>query len=121
MNPANDFVVYNMPGILSRRATKLDPLNPSKWIPDEDWEGSVRIEFSALFDFYVRQGLLTRPAPLPEVAKVVLRMSDFSDLGQRFIKTEAPDKWLAASDRPGSKKDPTDVAYLEERLANLKR
>ena len=121
MTEPGDFIVYDMPGMLGGRVVKRDPSDPSKWVRDESWYESVRQQMSTLFAFHVRNGLLRNPAPLPDVEKVVLRMSDFSELGQRFVRTCAADKWLASFDRPGSKKDRTNTAYLEKQLAALKQ
>jgi hypothetical protein len=121
MTEPSDFIVYNMPGMLGRRVVKRDPSDPSKWVRDESWYESVRQQMSALFAFFARNQLLSNPAALPEVEKVVLRMSEFSELGQKFVMSCAADRWLASFDRPGSKKDPTNTAYLEKQLATLRQ
>jgi hypothetical protein len=119
MTNPTDFIVYDMPVMLSRRVTRLDPVDPSKSVRDESWYESVRQKMSTLFSFFEKKGLLRDSGSLAAVQDVVLRFSDFSDRGQRFIMSQAPDKWLASFDRPGSKKKPTDVSYLEKQLAKL--
>jgi hypothetical protein len=116
---SNDFVVYNMPGMLSREVRKPDPFDPTKWVRDEAWYESIREKMATLFTFYRSHGLLRHADSLPAVDKVVLNFSDFSELGQRFIRSGAADRWLASFDRPGSRRGATDDSYLERQLTKL--
>lgn len=116
---SKDFIVYDMPGMLNRRVTKQDPDDPAKWISDETWYESVRQRMSTLFAFYRERGLLRDPSALQDTDHVVLRISDFSEIGRKFLMTTASEKWLASFDKPGSKKDVTDITYLDRQLARL--
>src|SRR5215469_1890248 len=116
---SKDFIVYNMPGMLAAEVTRPDPHHPTKKIRDESWYESVQQKMAALFAFYESHGLLRHADPLPTVDKVVLKFSDFTQLGQRFLMSAASDRWLASFDRPGSKRKPTDVGYLEKQLNKL--
>lgn len=116
---SKDFIVYDMPSMLNRRVTKQDPNDAAKWITDVTWYESVRQKMSTLFAFYRQRGLLRDPSALQETDNVVLRFSDFSEIGRKFLMTTASDKWLASFDKPGSKKDLRDVTYLERQLARL--
>ena len=115
---ADDFVVYNVPALMSRKVTKLDPATGA-WIPDDTWYKSTRTMMEALVRFFERNGLLVSPGPLPAIENVALRLSGFTERGQRFVKSGAVEKWMAAFDRSGSRKARDDVAYLEKKLAEL--
>ena len=119
MSEQKDFVVYNLPGMLSRKVTQRDPVDQERWIVDDGWYKSVIERMTVLFSFYIKHGLIREPQSLGTTATVVLRFSDFSSRGQRFIKFGASDRWLASFDRPGSKKDPHDVRYLEKQLKRI--
>ncbi|HEY3654735.1 MAG TPA: hypothetical protein VGL34_07075 [Steroidobacteraceae bacterium] len=120
MSESKDFVVYNMPGMLSRRVTRQDPIDPKNRVPDESWYNSVCEKMAVLFAFYTKHSLIGDPRLLRDVDKVVVKFSDFSSLGQKFIMSGASDRWLAAFDRPGSQKELSDVRYLEKQLSNIK-
>lgn len=120
MTENKNFVVYHMPGMLDRVVTKPDPNNPAGRIRDDEWYESTRQKMYALFEFFKRNDLIAGNVVLTPLEEVVLRINDFSGLGQKFIMSQAPDKWLASFDRPGSKKDNADVTYLEKQLAKLK-
>jgi hypothetical protein len=115
-----NFSVYNMPGMLDRIVTKPDPSNPANRIRDYEWHETLRRRMAALFLFFEKNGLLIPTVVLPDVSEVVLRFDDFSELGKKFIMSQAPDKWLGTFDRPGSKKKDSDVGYLQKRLEKLK-
>jgi hypothetical protein len=116
---SNDFIVYDMPSMLNRRVTRQDTDDPNKWISDEAWYESVRKKMSTLFAFYKEHGLLRDPSALRETDHVILRISDFSEVGRKFLMTTAADKWLASFDKPGSTKDLNDITYLERQLARI--
>ena len=107
---------------MGREVTRPDERNPSKWIRDEIWYESVRRQFFALFQFYQDHRLLKVPVvrELGDTDRVLLRFSDFTREGQAFVMSQAPDRWLASFDRPGSKKAFDDVRYLEKQLARLR-
>src|ERR1700739_4844237 len=98
MTENKNFVVYHMPGMLDRVVTKPDPNNPAGRIRDDEWYESTRQQMSALFDFFKENDLLLPEVMLPNVEEIVLRINDFSDLGRKFIMSQAPDKWLASFD-----------------------
>lgn len=116
----DDFIVYNMPQMLKRQVMKWDSSDPPNRERDDNWYMSVREKMSKLFEFFETHSLLLLPERLPQVDQVVLRFSDFSTLGQKFLKSGVPDKWLGSFDRPGSKKKPSDVTYLEKQLAKIR-
>ena len=119
MKEFKDFIVEDMPGMLSRVARILDPNDSEKWIVDDTWKVSRKQMMSALFEFYKTHGLLRSPESLPDVEKIILKLSDFTELGQRFIMSAATHRWLKSFDRPGTKKKYSDVSYLEKQLAKL--
>ena len=117
-----DYVIYNMPTMLGRSVTCPDPNDQNKWIRDERWYDSVRLQYFALFKFFQDQELLRAPfvAKLSDTDSVVLRFSDLTPEGQAFVKSGADDRWLASFDRPGSKKQRDDVSYLEKQLQKMR-
>ena len=117
MTAQRDFTVYNMPQLREREVWRWDSSDPPKRERDETWYLSVRETMSNLFKFFEAHGLLL--VPLLDIDQVVLRFSDFTKVGQTFVKSGAPDRWLGSFDRPGSKKLKSDVSYLEKQLAKL--
>lgn len=113
-----DFVVHNMPAMMSRQVKRQADTDPNKWIVDESWHESVRETYFHLFLFLqdyglVRRKIVSRPS---DVDAVILRLSDFTDEGRAFVMAQVPHKWLASFDRPGSRKLRSDVSYLEREL-----
>jgi hypothetical protein len=122
VSSTKDFVVYDMPKMLGRKVTRPSEIEPTKWVTDESWYESVRDKSYHLFMFFQNNGLLLRPVVSNprDVDRVVLRLDDFTDEGKGFIMSQAPDKWLASFDRPGSRKQNSDVRYLEQKLKQLR-
>lgn len=119
MNEKNNFIVYHMPGMLGTVVTMPDPIDSAKRIRDEAWYEDTRQKMSVLFNFFKEKDLLRKDFVLPAIDEVVLRIDDFSELGRKFVMSQAPDNWLASFDRPGSKKAITDVTYLAKKLEKL--
>jgi len=117
-----DFAVHDMPSMMNTKVTRPDERDTDQWVRDEVWYQSIRQMFFALFKFYQNHGLLKTPAvrALGDTDTVVLRFSDFTPEGQAFVMSQAPDRWLSSFDRPGSKKNPDDVRYLEKQLDKLR-
>jgi hypothetical protein len=112
------FVVFNMPTMMGRKVTRPSEIDATKWIKDESWYASVREKMYYLFTFFQDYGLLHRKvvyAP-SDVDTVILRLSDFTDEGQAFVLSQAPDRWLGSFDRPASKKKRSDTSYLVREL-----
>ncbi len=74
-------------------------------------------------DFFRDNGLLRPEAPCLATAfeKAVIRYSDFTDEGQRFIMTAATDKWLASCDRKKDLSSYADSSGLERRLKTFRQ
>jgi hypothetical protein len=117
----HDYSVFNMPALLNRSVKKQDPLDDSKWIVDESWYREVREMHFALFEFLQENYLVTRNLveTRDDVPQVVVKFSELTDAGKRFIKSGAHDRWLASFDRPGSKREFGNVTYLRDALHKL--
>lgn len=118
LSSGQDFIVHNVPALMSRQVTRPADDDPNKWIKDESWYESVRETLFHLFSFFQNQALLHRKivARPSDVDAVILRLSDFTDEGQAFVMSQVPHKWLTSFDRPGSKKQRSDISYLEREL-----
>jgi hypothetical protein len=117
---AKDFIAFNVPGMLSRKVTIYDNADPTIGRRDDGWYERVATRYRAVSEFFATNELLRNPEKLPTADQMVLRLSDFTALGQEFVMSGAADRWLASFDRPGSKKKLTDVTYLEKQLLKLR-
>jgi hypothetical protein len=117
-----DFDVYDLPAMLKVEATTIDPDDPARRIRDESWYQHVREKSYYLFKFFQGHGLLRHRVveEFADVDGVILKFSDFTPEGQRFVMSQAPDRWQGSFDRPGSKKLPSNVSYLERQLKKMR-
>ena len=116
-----DYNLYNVPALLARSVKKQDPSNPDQWIRDESWYREVQDTYYSLFCFLQSNGLVSRElvkAP-SDTAAVVVKASELSERGSRFVKSGADERWLKSFDRAGSGKDFSNTAYLSKALAKL--
>jgi hypothetical protein len=116
VTPSRDYVALNVPGLLSRTVKVQDPVDSSKWLPDPTWHEHTKELMAALLFFYRKNKLLKESQNLPPTEQVVLKFSDFTELGQAFLQSGAEDRWLRSFDRPGNRKARSDVRYLEKQL-----
>lgn len=114
-----DYKVMDMPTHLGRRALKQDPFDPDKWIRDGEWYQMTKEINRSLYKFFQDNHLIERGLWDNPIEEVVLKLSDFNQLGKNLIRSGAVDKWLGSFDRPGSKKAFSDVRYLEKALLNI--
>lgn len=122
MMEKKDFMVYSMPAMLSTKVWRPDPNDATKYIRDEGWYERQREQKFHLFSFLQAHGLTRRPLlkDFADVDGVILMFSDLTEEGQAFIMSQATERWLGSFDRPGTKKKPSDVRYLEKKLAELR-
>lgn len=115
-----DFNVFNVPLMLSRVVEKRD--ENGTWVRDESWYENIRKIYFSLFEFLQGEGLLHRSlvASLPDVDSVVVKLSDLTDLGKKFIKAGIASKWMTSFDRPNSKKNFSNTDYLRKNLLKLR-
>ncbi len=117
-----DYKLYNMPALLGRSVKKQDPENPNRWIRDDDWYLDVQQMYFTLFCFLQANGLVSRELvkSLSDTSEVVVKASEMTDLGRRFIESGADERWLKSFDRPGPKRDFSNTGYLSKALAKLR-
>ena len=113
--------MYNMPAMLRREVYFLD--EGGDRVRDESWYASVRERFFHLFKFYQVHELLKKKVvdTMCDTDSVELFLSDFTEAGQAFLRSQADDRWLASFDRSASKKKSGDVSYLEKQLQKLRQ
>ena len=87
--PQSDYSVYNLPALLARSVKKQDSETPDRWIRDDDWYLEIQQMYFALFCFLQTNGLVSRELvkTLDDTSAVVLKESELTDLGRRFIKS----------------------------------
>jgi len=117
-----DFKAYDMPAMLNVEVVIVDPNDPGRQTRDDGWYQRLRETSYYLFKFFQDNGLLRRRVmeTFADVDNVILKFSDFTLEGQRFIMSQAPDRWEGSFDRPGSKKLPSNVTYLEKQLKKMR-
>lgn len=110
-----DFKYLNVPALLSRKAwmTLGDSL-----VEDMEWSKRLSDRLFHLIMFFRDHDLLAREVP-QDISELVLLFSDFTEDGQRLIKSGAPDKWLASFDRD-PEKSCTDVSLMARKLNSLR-
>ena len=74
---------------------------------------------SSLVSFF-RDNRLLNVEVDSDISNLVLHFNDFTEEGKQFVKSGAPDKWLASFDRDPTKPS-ADVSYLERQLKRLRR
>lgn len=116
-----DYNLYNVPALLARSVKKQDPNDPDRWVRDDDWYSEVLDKYYSLFCFLQSNGLVLRELVKSpgDTAAVVVKASELTERGQRFIKTGADERWLKSFDRPGSKRDFSNTEYLTKALTKL--
>lgn len=119
----SDYKVYNLPALLNRSVKKQDPADSSKWIVDSDWYRDIREKYFALFQFLQSNKLVSRKlvTTIDDVSNVVVRHSELTDFGRRFVKSGIDERWLKSFDRPGSKKEFSNVAYMQKAIEKLQK
>lgn len=114
-----DFKHLNVPALLGRKAWAVSQTGDGGLVEDAGWTGRLSERLSQLVLFFRNHGLLNVEVG-SDISELVLCFSDFTEVGKRFIKSGAPDKWLASFDR-----DPTkpcaDVSYLERQLTRIRK
>ena len=111
-----DFVFLNMPGLLERKAQTLDRAT-GEFRESPEWAARFQARLHALVGFLLENGLV-RGDVTEDLASLVLRYSDLTERGRKFVMTGATDRWLASFDRKPDK-PATDVAYLVKQLAKI--
>jgi hypothetical protein len=119
---AKDFTVYDVPAMMKVEVVRVDPNNPSHKTQDSGWHHRYRERSFHLFKFFQDNGLLRRRVVenFADVENVILKFSDFTTEGQKYLRSQAPDRWKGSFDRPGSKKLPSNVTYLEKQLKKMR-
>ena len=116
-----DFSIVDMPSLMKVTVRKESPDDPDKFVEDDgSWHRDVRITYSSLLKFFEDNKLLINPVTTTNIDEVVINLSDLSEIGQKLVWAQSIDRWLASFDRPGSKKAPDDVRYLEKALKKLR-
>ena len=110
-----DYVYLNVPALLQRKA--LITSSNGTLVEDKNWSERLKERLVNLVKFFQDNNLLTSKLE-GDVSRVIILYSHFNGVGQQFIKSGAPDKWLASFDRQTSK-PASDVSYLVKRLQAL--
>lgn len=116
-----DYNLYNVPALLARSVKKQDPTDPDQWVRDDDWYREVQEKYYSLFCFLQSNNLVSRELVKSprDTAVVVVKASELTERGRRFIKSGADERWLKSFDRPGSNRDFSNTEYLRKSLAKL--
>jgi len=114
-----DFKYLNVPALLDGKAWAAPQFGDGDLLEDAGWISRVSDRLSSLVFFFRDHGLLNVDVG-SDISKLVLCFSDFSEDGKRFIKSGAPDKWLASFDRDPTKSC-SDVSYLERQLKRIRK
>lgn len=116
-----DFVYLNIPSSLDRKVWIKLPGEDGGPLLDTTWNERNARQLRSLVEFFRDNGLLKAGVIKDgaDIMSLVLRFSDFTEEGQRFIMIDAPGKWRASFDRNPDKSD-SDVTYLIRKLKALR-
>ena len=108
----NDFIFLNVPGLLSRYGVSDDGY------PDGGRRALIFTYTNTQIEFFRNEGLLLPNSEVMTVPieEAVVKYSDFTDEGQKFIMTSATDKWLSSCDKKGDLASYQDPSGLIKRL-----
>ncbi len=111
-----DFIFLNVPGLLSRYGAASDGN------PDEYHRNLILAYTGTQLKFFQKEGLLLKNLEAVElpVNEVVLKFSNFTEEGQKFIMSGATDKWLQSCDKKGDLAAYQDSSGLHKRLAKFR-
>lgn len=111
-----DFKYLNIPALLDGKAWAA--VNDSL-VEDDGWQRRLSDRLFHMVLFFREHGLLARKVP-EDISTLVLFFSDFTEEGQRLIRSGAPDKWLASFDREPEKPS-SDVSLMTRKLKALRK
>lgn len=116
-----DFTYLNIPSLLDQKVWIKLPGEEGGPLLDTSWNERNARQLRSLVEFFRDNGLLKEGVIKQgtDIMTLVLRFSDFTEEGQRFIMSGAPDRWSASFDRNPSKSD-SDVSYLAGKLKALR-
>ena len=105
-----DYISLNVPGLLQRYAN-----------PTEQWRQKILALTGTQLEMLKKYALIQSSASALRVPldQVVIRFSDYTELGQEFVLTGAIDKWMAACDRKNTLAAYEDTAALEKRIVSF--
>jgi hypothetical protein len=105
-----DYISLNVPGLLQRYAN-----------PTEQWRQKIIALTGTQLEMLKKYALIQSGASALRVPldQVVIRFSDYTELGQEFVLTGAIDKWMAACDRKNTLAAYEDTAALEKRIVSF--
>lgn len=113
-----DFKYLNVPALLSRKTWVISEEAGGDLIEDPSWNRRLADRLIALVMFFQDHKLLKIEVD-GDITNLVLNFSDFTEEGRRFVKSGAPDRWLASFDRDPTKSS-SDVSYLVRKLKRSK-
>jgi hypothetical protein len=119
-NSNTDYTVIDMRTHLSRSALVQDPYDSSRWIKDDEWYERQKTIYSALYRFFREHGLLKDVLQETAIEDLIVKYSDFTDEGKRFLKSGGMDNWLASFDRRSSDTPVEDTSLLARHLRKLR-
>jgi len=103
----DDFVDLNVPGLLLRYSN-----------PSDHWHEIVLAFAATRLHVFQKYDLISQDASALRgpIEEAVVRFSDYTPLGQKFVMSGAVDKWLASCDRKRNKDAYRDPGPLERRV-----
>src|SRR5688500_10205355 len=110
MDAEKDFIDLNVPGLMQRYSN-----------PSNSWNAVVRSFATTQLHVFRKFCLIKETASALSVVvdQAVVRFSDYTPLGQAFVKSGAVDKWLASCDRKQTLAAYQDSAPLERRISKF--
>ena len=102
-----DYISLNVPGLLAHFSN-----------PAPDWRATVLAAARTQIDVLHDHGMIKSDAAALSVPveDAVIRFSDYTPLGQRFVLSGEVDRWLEACDRAGRLAAYEDRGRLERRV-----
>ena len=114
-----DFIYLDVGQTLTRVFHILDA-ESLQFIDDPEAASRHEKVIFAQLTYFARHSLVSAgKLDMSNWRSAVLRLSDFSDLGKKFILSNAVDNWLRAMDRSNGTQSPEDVRILDRWLRKI--
>lgn len=116
---ANNWILIDMPLLMGRSVVIRN--DNGELVPDPTWHEQVTALYRSLISFLISEGLIESSVRLPdEIARVILRENDLTEVGLEFWRTGVVSNWLGSFDR-SPHKSVTNFKQMERALSKVRR
>ncbi|CAN5550163.1 hypothetical protein BH10PSE14_BH10PSE14_24970 [soil metagenome] len=114
MNTPSDFIVVDVPSMLSQKVTISDVAGER---PDPNWNREAAESQYVFAEFLADKGLLADGVVVERRPDLTIRWRQLNGLGQKFVRSDFH-KWLVSVDKTGTT-EPKKAEKLERRWSKF--